>query len=333
MKMPREEFLQVVMEAADLDVWENELVSGRVTRNATKVYAELGYTAQEVGDVMDNIFAIVHPEDVERMKHALNEHASGKTPKYQCEFRIKAKSGAWVWYANSGKIIERAGHPGAKHLIGVTYNVHARRQQEEELKRLNLELSAQKAQLEQLNASLHHMAMTDALTQLPNRRLLIDRVSHALFNAKRTQQIGALLFLDADNFKGVNDQYGHEAGDLLLKEMASRLRSAVREADTVARISGDEFVVMLENLSSDAVEATKKTRAIAEKILACLAQPYVLGEAQCTTTVSIGATLMNEGHQGFDDLCPAADAAMYEAKKAGRNTFQMFEPSMPRGSL
>nr|WP_295130872.1 sensor domain-containing diguanylate cyclase [uncultured Roseateles sp.] len=331
MKMPREEFLQVVMDAADLDVWENELVSGRVTRKATKVYAELGYTEQEAGECMDNIFAIIHPEDVDRMRNALDEHASGKTPKYQCEFRIRAKSGAWVWYANSGKIVERADDPGAKHLIGVTYNVHTRRHQEEELKRLNLELSAQKAQLEQLNASLHQMAMTDALTQLPNRRLLIDRVSQALHSAKRSQQIGALLFLDADNFKAVNDQHGHEVGDLLLKEIAARLRAAVREADTVARISGDEFVVMLENLGTDAVDATRKTRAIAEKILLALAQPYVLGAIPYSSTVSIGATLMNEGHQSFDDLCPAADAAMYEAKKAGRNTFQMFAPPVKEG--
>ncbi|MCV2370542.1 sensor domain-containing diguanylate cyclase [Roseateles oligotrophus] len=331
MKMPREDFLKVVMETADLDVWENELVSGKVTRKATKVYAELGYTEQEAGDCMDNIFAIIHPEDVDRMRNALNDHASGKTPKYQCEFRIRAKSGAWVWYANSGKIVKRADQPDAKHLIGVTYNIHARRQQEEELKRLNLELSGQKEQLEQLNASLHQMAMTDALTQLPNRRLLIDRVSQALHSAKRTQQIGALLFLDADNFKAVNDQYGHEVGDLLLKEIAARLRLAVREADTVARISGDEFVVMLENLGTDAIEAAKKTRAIAEKILLSLAQPYVLGEIQCTNTVSIGATLMNEGQQGFDDLCPTADAAMYQAKKAGRNTFHMFVPALQKG--
>ncbi|MEJ6007667.1 sensor domain-containing diguanylate cyclase [Paucibacter sp. AS339] len=331
MKMPREEFLKVVMETADLDVWENELVSGKVTRKATKVYAELGYTEQEAGDCMDNIFAIIHPEDVDRMRNALNDHADGKTAKYQCEFRIRAKSGAWVWYANSGKIVKRADQPEAKHLVGVTYNIHARRQQEEELKRLNLELSAQKEQLEQLNASLHHMAMTDALTQLPNRRLLIDRVSQALHSAKRSQQIGALLFLDADNFKAVNDQYGHEAGDMLLKEIATRLRSAVREADTVARISGDEFVVMLENLGTDAIEAAQKTRAIAEKILAALALPYALGEVRCTNTVSIGATLMNQGHQGFDDLCPSADAAMYEAKKAGRNTFHMFVSSIEKG--
>ncbi|MCV2350318.1 sensor domain-containing diguanylate cyclase [Paucibacter sp. Y2R2-4] len=331
MKLPREEFLKVVMDTADLDVWENELVSGKVTRKASKDYAELGYSEQEAGDCMDNIFAVIHPEDVDRMRGALNDHASGKTPKYQCEFRIRAKSGAWIWYANSGKIVPRPDEPEAKHLIGVTYNIHVRRQQEEELKRLNLELSAQKKQLEQLNASLHHMAMTDALTQLPNRRLLIDRVSQALCSAKRSLQIGALLFLDADNFKAVNDQHGHEVGDLLLKEMATRLRSTVREADTVARISGDEFVVMLEDLGTDAIEAGQKTRAIAEKILAALAQPYALGEVHFTNTVSIGATLMDGGQQGFDDLCPTADAAMYEAKKGGRNRFHMFVPGQAKG--
>jgi len=324
MEMPRETFLEVVMEAADLDVWENELVSGQVTRKATKIYAELGYTEQEAGDCMDNVFAIIHPDDLERMKNAINDHASGKTAKYQCEFRIKAKSGAWVWYANSGKIVERAGYPDTKHLIGVTYNIDARRQQEEELKRLNLELATQKEQLEQLNISLHNMAMTDALTQLPNRRLLIDRVNQALSSAKRSHHIGALLFIDSDNFKSVNDQHGHEAGDLLLKQIATRLRAAVREADTVARISGDEFVVMLENLSTDPIEAANKTHAISEKILESLAQPYALGAVQYTNTVSIGATLMNAQHQSFDDLCHAADAAMYRAKRAGRNTFRMF---------
>lgn len=110
-----------------------------------------------------------------------------------------------------------------------------------------------------------------------------------------------------------------------------RLVATVREADTVARISGDEFVVMLENLGTDPIEAVNKTRFIAEKILESLGEPYALGTVQCTNTVSIGATLMNESHQSFDDLCPSADAAMYEAKKAGRNTFRMSTPTMQEG--
>jgi diguanylate cyclase (GGDEF)-like protein/PAS domain S-box-containing protein len=328
MKMPREAFLKVVMEAADLDVWENELVSGKVIRKATKIYAELGYSEQEAGDCMENIFAIIHPNDVDRMKSAINDHLNGQKPKYQCEFRIKAKSGAWVWYANSGKIVDRLGQPDAKHLIGVTYNIHSRRQQEEELKRLNIELAAQKATLEQLNVSLHNMAMTDALTKLPNRRLLIDRVDQALIAAKRSKQVGALLFMDSD--KSVNDELGHEVGDLLLKEIANRLTAAVREVDTVARISGDEFVVMLENLGTDTKQAVNKTRAIAKKILKCLRMPYALGEVTRTSTVSIGGTLMHEAHQSFDDICYQADAAMYSAKRAGRNTFRMFLPTMQR---
>ncbi|MYM37923.1 sensor domain-containing diguanylate cyclase [Duganella qianjiadongensis] len=327
--LSRVAFLEVVMEAADLDVWENELVSGQVTRKATKIYAELGYTEQEAGDYMDNIFAIIHPDDVARMKTAIEDHASGKTAKYQCEFRIRAKSGAWIWYANSGKIVRGAGYPATKHLIGVTYNIHARRHQEEELKRLNLELAAQKAQLEHLNSHLHDMAMTDALTRLPNRRLLIDHVDRALLLARRTRQIGALLFIDSDNFKAINDQHGHLAGDLLLKQLAARLRAAVRETDSVARISGDEFVVMLENLGTDPAEAALTIGAVAEKIMASLALPYTLGSIQCSNTVSIGATLMTDDQQNFDHLCRSADTAMYQAKRAGKNTFRMFVPALP----
>ncbi|WP_348693023.1 sensor domain-containing diguanylate cyclase [Duganella fentianensis] len=328
-QLPREAFLEVVMEAAELDVWENELVSGQVTRKATKIYAELGYTEQEAGDYMDNIFAIIHPDDLARMKTAIDDHASGRTAKYQCEFRIRAKSGAWIWYANSGKIVRGEDYPATKHLIGVTYNIHARRQQEEELKRLNLELAAQKAQLERLNSSLHNMAMTDALTRLPNRRLLIDHVDRALQLARRTGQIGALLFIDSDNFKAINDQHGHLAGDLLLKQIAARLQSTVRECDMVARISGDEFVVMLENLGTDPAKAGHAIRAIADKIMASLNEPYQLRHVQCNNSVSIGATLMNADQQNFDDLCRSADTAMYQAKRAGKNTFRMFVATQP----
>lgn len=328
-QLPREAFLEVVMEAADLDVWENELVSGQVTRKATKIYAELGYSEQEAGDYMDNIFAIIHPDDLGRMKQAIDDHASGKTAKYQCEFRIRAKSGAWVWYANSGKIVKRTACPDTKHLIGVTYNIHARRQQEEELKRLNLELAQQKAQLELLNTSLHNMAMTDALTQLPNRRLLIEHVTRALQQARRTRQIGALLFIDSDNFKAINDQHGHVAGDLLLQQIAARLLATVRETDTVARISGDEFVVMLENLGTDPVAARHTTQTISEKIMQALSQPYTLGSVECCNTVSIGATLMSDSQQNFDKLCRSADAAMYQAKRAGKNMFRMFSLALP----
>lgn len=328
MNKPHEAFLKVVMDAAELDVWENELVSGQVTRKATKIYAELGYSEQEAGDSMENIFAIIHPDDLVNMKSAIYNHANGLTEKYQCEFRIRAKSGAWVWYANSGKIVARQDSPEAQHLIGVTYNINARRQQEEELKRLNLELAAQKEQLEALNKNLHQMAMTDALTQLPNRRLLIDRVEQALILAKRTGQLGALLFLDSDHFKLVNDELGHEMGDQLLIEIAARLCAAVREADTVARISGDEFVVMLENLGTGVSEAMHKTSTIAEKIQHILAQPYVLGSVSRTNTVSIGAALMHSGHQSFDDICQQADSAMYLAKRSGRNSFRMFSKDM-----
>ena len=318
------------MEAANLDVWENNLTTGKIIRKATKIFAELGYPEAEAAASMDALFSMVHPEDLERLKQALDAHLDGKTHRYECEFRVRAKAGHWVWYANSGKIIEGFGDEDHRHLVGVTYNIDDRRRQEEELRRLNLELSVQREQLEQLNARLHGLAMIDALTELPNRRLLIDRVNQALHVAKRTGQLGALLFLDSDNFKVVNDTYGHHVGDLLLTELAKRLSQAVRESDTVARISGDEFVVMLENLGSEPVEARAKVQVIAEKIIAQLNAPYELMGYLLKSTVSMGAALMDQSHHCFDDVCPNADLAMYEAKRAGRNTFRMFSPQFKR---
>jgi diguanylate cyclase (GGDEF)-like protein/PAS domain S-box-containing protein len=328
-KKKRESRLSVVMEAADLDVWENDLISGKVIRKATRIFSELGYDKQETAASIDNIMSLVHPDDVARVRGAINDHLEGRSARYSCEFRIKAKSGLWVWYANHGKIVERFGGRRARHLIGVTYNVNERRAQEEQLKHLNEELTAQKEILKQMNETLHAMAMTDALTNLANRRRLIDRMEHMLLTVRRTLQFGGLLFIDSDQFKAVNDAHGHKAGDILLKEIAKRLVAAVRECDTVARLSGDEFVVMLENLGTCPTEVAEKIQAVADKILASLNQPYQLPSGPYLNSCSIGATIIDGAHQSFDELCSEADAAMYAAKQAGRNSFRMFGPDRP----
>jgi diguanylate cyclase (GGDEF)-like protein len=138
----------------------------------------------------------------------------------------------------------------------------------------------------------------------------------------------ALLFIDLDNFKTLNDTFGHDMGDLLLQQVAQRLTACVREGDTVARLGGDEFVVMFEDLSEHALEAAAQTEAAGEKILATLNQPYRLASYEYRSTPSIGATLFN-GHQlGIDELFKQADIAMYQAKKAGRNALRFFDPQM-----
>jgi diguanylate cyclase (GGDEF)-like protein/PAS domain S-box-containing protein len=175
---------------------------------------------------------------------------------------------------------------------------------------------------------IKHLAFYDPLTYLPNRRLLQDRLYQAMASIKRSDLFGALLYLDLDNFKILNDTLGHDIGDILLQQVAKRLESCVREGDTVARLGGDEFVVMLENLSSDPLEAAEQTRLVGRKILSTLNQAYKLANQEYLNTPSIGATLFNKHSQSIEEILKQADIAMYQAKKSGRNSLQFFDPEM-----
>ncbi|MBP6395577.1 MAG: EAL domain-containing protein [Giesbergeria sp.] len=175
---------------------------------------------------------------------------------------------------------------------------------------------------------IRHLAYYDPLTLLPNRRLLMDRVQHALATSRRTQHLGALMFIDLDNFKLVNDSLGHDKGDLLLREMAQRLTAAVREGDTVARIGGDEFVVVLENLNTHPRKAARQAEQVAEKIRLSLAQPMHLAGQAVQGSCSIGVVLFADDTASADDLMKHADLAMYQAKEAGRNIVRFFDPEM-----
>ena len=200
--------------------------------------------------------------------------------------------------------ITRAGQP---IFIGLVRDVTERREYEDEIRRL---------------------AFYDPLTHLPNRRLLMDRLKHAITASDRTGQHGALMFLDLDHFKQLNDSLGHDVGDLLLQQVAKRLQACVREIDSVARLGGDEFVVLLEALSIHPQEAAAQTEAIASKILYALGHSYALREHSHNSTPSIGIVVFMESHETMDDVLKKADVAMYQAKAAGRNTFRFFDPAM-----
>lgn len=175
---------------------------------------------------------------------------------------------------------------------------------------------------------IQRLAFYDPLTGLPNRQLLRDRLKLSMASSFRSQRKGAMLFIDMDNFKTLNDTLGHDIGDLLLQQVAKRLTACVREADTVARLGGDEFVIVLEDLSEIAMDAIMQTEIIANKILMNLNQTYQLNQYECRSTPSIGATLINGHEQTIDELLKQADIAMYQAKTAGRNTFRFFDPEM-----
>ena len=175
---------------------------------------------------------------------------------------------------------------------------------------------------------IRELAFFDQLTGLPNRTLLQDRLKQAMTASGRSGNYGALLFIDLDNFKSLNDTLGHDVGDQFLKQAAQRLAGCVRDGDTVARLGGDEFVVILASLSSDEREAAQGTEVAAEKILAALDHVYRFGSAAHHSTASIGTTLFKGASISVDELMKQADLTMYKSKEAGRNNIHFFDPEM-----
>lgn len=186
------------------------------------------------------------------------------------------------------------------------------------------DITASKAASEEIKS----LAFYDPLTRLPNRRLLLDRLRLALVTGARSGSKGALLFIDLDNFKRLNDTLGHDFGDLLLQQVAERLTYCIREGDTVARLGGDEFVVMLEELSCSDIEAAAHAELIGQKILLALNKPYLLGMHEVHSTPSIGATLFGDLKESIEETLKRADMAMYHSKASGRNALRFFDPNM-----
>ncbi len=198
-------------------------------------------------------------------------------------------------------------YEGEGYVCSICHDITERKNAEEEIKRL---------------------AFYDPLTQLPNRRLLLDRLHQALATSVRSKQYGALLFIDLDNFKTLNDTLGHDKGDLLLQEVANRISACVRECDTVARLGGDEFVVMLIGMEGDAQEATAQTQKIGRKMLGMLNQVYYLAGHEHYGSASMGITLFAGYSSSLDELLKQADIALYQAKAAGRNALCLFDAQM-----
>ena len=256
-------------------------------------------------------FVDVHPVDRERIIKAFREIvATGIGRPFEYQF-VMANGGICLLESSSGVIKDHEGR--TKRVVVVSHDVTERRKAE---------------------AKIHHLAFNDALTQLPNRLMLGDRLHQAMAASKRSGCYGALMFLDLDNFKPVNDTHGHDAGDLLLVEAAARLKSCMREMDTVARFGGDEFVVLLSVLHADKSESTAHAHHAAEKIRLILSEPYRLtlkreGDAEKTLehhcTASVGVALFIDHEVSEIDLLKWADAAMYEAKEAGGNLIRFYE--------
>ncbi|WP_366522190.1 sensor domain-containing diguanylate cyclase [Rhodoferax sp.] len=251
--------------------------------------------------------ACYSPEDRELVLRAFGLCAEKGVP-YDLECRFVTVKQRHLWIRTQGQAEMRDGK--VVKVIGYIADITERKTMEEQIRNL---------------------AYFDPLTALPNRRMLSDRLQLAMAGGQRSGGYGALIYLDLDNFKPLNDTQGHAAGDLLLIEVAKRLLHCVRQIDTVARTGGDEFVVILNGLSTEVSAAAVECQQIATKILAALSMPYVLSTApneagapmiehHCTT--SLGVTLFKGQDVSMDDVMKKADAAMYQAKEAGRNRIQ-----------
>jgi len=251
-----------------------------------------------------NVFDVLPHDAAQAVMSALQEanklgHSEGR------EFALETSKGKF-WFEIS-LTRKRDATNGEPRFIVLSRNVTQRKNSEEEINKL---------------------AFYDPLTNLPNRRLMVDRLRQALSVCARNGRVGALQFIDLDNFKTLNDTQGHDMGDHLLQQVAKRLTSCMREGDTVARLGGDEFVVMIEGLSENREEAAALAETIGEKLLAAISVPYRLGGLEYQITPSIGITLYSDNKQSTDELLKQADLAMYQSKSAGRNTLRFFDPAM-----
>ncbi|WP_371763435.1 putative bifunctional diguanylate cyclase/phosphodiesterase [Massilia sp.] len=299
-----EERLRLVLKGSTDAPWDWDLVTGDV------YYSErwnmLGYPSGEGIEDADAWRRLMHPDDDAMITDYLTELLPGRREGFNVEFGLRHHDGHYVPVLSRGFVL-RDGAGTAVRISGVNTDLTERKRTERRI---------------------YELAYFDHLTGLPNRRFLIEELEHVLARCRRSRHCSALLYLDLDNFKLLNNTMGHDLGDMLLRQVAQRLRCTVRDSDQLARLGGDEFVVVLEGLGNAARDAAAEADRVVAKILSTLGQPYQLGSLLFKSSASIGITLFDGRSSSIETLLKQADLAMYRAKAAGRNHACFFDPSM-----
>ena len=300
-----EERWKFALEGSNQGIWDLDVKSDHIYLSP-RCKEMLGYTDEQISSDMSEWLKLIHPDDITCLISARQLAISGNTKVFENDHRKMSLDGTWKWVQVKGMVVRRdeAGIP--LRIIGTYTDINEKKLNDTELLR---------------------QAHFDGITSLPNRSLFTDRLNQEMKKAKRNGKSFALIMLDLDRFKEVNDTLGHQQGDLLLKLVSERLLKCVRDTDTVGRLGGDEFMIILTDLvNRDDIEQT------ACKILMRLAKPYQLSESLAYVTASLGITIYPDDGVDTKHLFKNADQAMYAAKKSGKNRHCYFTPSMQKTS-
>ncbi|WP_296511125.1 EAL domain-containing protein [Rhodoferax sp.] len=301
-----EERWKLALESTGDGVWDWHIAEGRefFSKRLLDMY---GFTEAELEQNPDELDQRTHPEDLAQMLNDRQAHFEQLTPTYSNEHRILCKDGTWKWILTRGMVVLRDADGKPMRMVGTHTDISARKAAE---------------------SLVRQQAYFDPLTGLPNRRMLRDRVEQEIKRNRRDGKRLAILFMDLDHFKEVNDTLGHDSGDVLLVEAAQRLRACVREHDTVARMGGDEFTLLISEL-----EAGQGLEHLLQKLLQNMSAAFVVGQERVFVSASIGVTFFPDDGSEVETLYRNADQAMYAAKNAGRNRFSYFTPALQEAAL
>jgi diguanylate cyclase (GGDEF)-like protein/PAS domain S-box-containing protein len=303
--MESSERMRLMLQGSTDAPWDYDLVTDKLYYS-DRWWEMLGYKSGELGNNSDLWIQLTHPDDKQRVTKCWEDLLSGQRDTYSIEWRMLHRQGHYVPVLSRG-LVTRDSKGRAIRVSGTNTDLTERKIAEQRI---------------------YELAYYDHLTGLPNRRLLGEELDKAMSRSERSGKLGAVILLDLDNFKLLNDTMGHDVGDTLLRQVAERLRRGLRQCDQVARLGGDEFVLVLEELGSEAEEAAAEAQHVVAKLQAMLVQPYYLNDRLFISTPSMGITMFRGSSSNIETLVKQADLAMYRAKAEGGNKQRFFDPLM-----
>jgi diguanylate cyclase (GGDEF)-like protein/PAS domain S-box-containing protein len=300
-----EERLKFALMASNEGTFDWDIETDTAYLNNT-YYTMLGYEVGEIPGNLQNFLELVHPDNIETVKENINKLLTGTTNEQKSEYRLKKKNGDYCWILSKSLVVDKNQSNKPIRIVGTITDITTEKQYEEHLKQL---------------------ASYDTLTNLPNRKYFTDILNNAISRSKRKSQTHAVLFMDLDRFKTINDSLGHSAGDTLLKMFSERLNDVLRETDVVARLGGDEFTILLEDINTSHWAAE-----VSQRIIEIMNEPIDLQGHQVVISPSIGIVLYPDHGESTEELLKNADTAMYHAKSLGGNNYWYFTDTMNKAA-